>query len=82
MAELEPAADASWVTLGEPRRRDRWVVELREGQLPAIVRGFRSRRRAERYARRHACEHQTATIVPYAVCSAGHKTSPRNPYPG
>ena len=53
----------------------KWTVEARDRNgLPDPYRQptFWSRRRADRYARKHTCEHQTVTVVPYFQCRCGN----------
>ena len=76
---MEPAADISWATFDEPDRilPRHWTVKSIDAQGrpdPSWQPTFWSRRRAERYARKHTCEHITYTVVPVPPC---HETSAR-----
>jgi hypothetical protein len=84
---MEPPADSSWVTLepvGGYSRWRRWTVEGHSstGQRDPFAPRFLSRRRAERYARRHNCEHLTYTVVPVAEHCGGCHMDPKPGGPG
>jgi len=66
---MEQPADISWATFDEPGRilPSRWTVQGIDAQGrpgPSWQPTFMSRRRAERYARKHTCEHITYTVIP------------------
>lgn len=69
-----PLADTSWLKMepaSRPLLRQRWKVDVTDAQGrrdPFVNLTFRSRRRAERYARKHSCEHRTFTVRPYSRC--------------
>ena len=74
----EPPADTSWLTFKSPTGswlRRRWTVEHRTVGSPYLdpfnQPEFWSRRRAERYTRKHSCEHDTYTVKPISVCRCG-----------
>jgi hypothetical protein len=79
---MEQAPDTSWLKtepLVQPLRRRRWTVQsidTQGRQDPFTQPTFLSRRRAERYARRHTCQHRTVTVVPFAPCRCGHTDEP------
>jgi hypothetical protein len=73
-----PPADVSWLRMepvSRPLLRPRWTVQGHSndtaGRDPFDQPTFRTRRRAERYARRHTCGHFTYTVHPVARCRCG-----------
>jgi hypothetical protein len=78
---MEPPADASWLKMEpvhpRPRWMQRWTVEHRmtgtQARDPFVQPTWLRRKAAERYARRHTCDHHTYTVVPVvkACCNGG-----------